>query len=71
MTRSDQKYRVVIKDLREPDGRRKASRVVISDGLSQADSQALLKRFPKLKWSERRPGILTIDHIALVIELDN
>lgn len=67
---TEHKYRVVIKSLREPDGRCEAPRVVVDSGLSLTSAASLLKRFPKLRWTERRPGVLTLDHISLVVERD-
>lgn len=62
------RYRVVIKDLRKPAG--PDNRVKIGGDLSRTEAAATQKRFAKLKWDERRPGVLTIDHIALCVEPD-
>jgi len=62
------RYRVVIKSLRDPPG--SDNRVVVNSDLSQAEANSVQKRFAKLKWDERRPGVMTIDHVALCVEPD-
>lgn len=60
------KYRLVIKDLRQPTGEQHV--VVVGDSMGLEEADQMQKRFAKLKWNHRRPGILTIDHVALVVE---
>ena len=58
------KYRLVIKDLNTDD------RVVVKSDQYLNDARVIQRRFTKLKWEERRPGVFTIDHIVLIVEPD-
>lgn len=58
-------HRVVLKDLRAgPSG----GIVVVASGMSQKEAERIQKLFMKAKWDPRRPGIFTIDHVALCVE---
>jgi hypothetical protein len=61
------RHRLVIKDLRKPAGE---IGIEVGANLSQKDALDMQRRFIKLKWDERRPGVYTIDHVALVVEPD-
>lgn len=66
------RYRVVIKDLREamvPGEPQNA--VVVGRTLSQREADQMQKRFMRCKWDARRPGVFTIDHVALCVEVDD
>lgn len=62
------KYRLVIKDLRKPAGADNCVKVV--GDTSKRAAEIAQERFTKLRWDQRRPGVLTIDHIALCVEID-
>jgi len=62
------KFKVVLRDLKNP---RDGPQIEIGNNLSKTEAERLQKRFAKLDWEERRPGIMTIDTIALIVEIDH
>lgn len=55
---------VYIRDLREPED---GPRIVVADNLSLTEARTIQNRFMRLKWTERRPDVYTIDHLALCV----
>jgi hypothetical protein len=58
------KYEVVLKDLRQPDS---PVLVVASALTTLRGAESIGANFRRAKWSERRPGVYTIDHLALCV----
>ena len=66
---TNSKQRLVIRDLREPT--ETGPRVIVHNNLSMTEADQMLRRFTKLKWTQRRDRVWTIDHVALLIEFDD